>query len=373
MFVVALSAILRSSLRSVFVRTPFTEDCDDNLLKSWPMRALCLAIAFATALVAIPRTDALAEGAERVALLSLEIAGDAPPELRKQVQVAIAKGLETGGPVIGLEDARRGLAGEPELIGCFSSDCLERIGDRIAASRFVRAVLTASGAHYELELQLLQVGGEERLVNSVTTSCAVCTIADLNERSRDAAEKLLVVDATRFTAVTIASIPHGAIVSIDGLEAGSSPVETELEPGQHRVSARKEGYANTAKTIVVLAGTKDAQRFELPMVASVGASTTQARDYGYLKWGTVAASGTLLILGTTLVVLDDNPACDSSTQQCKFVRQTMLGGVLSIAGSVAAGAAAGWMFWSESNSGRNERATLSIVPGGASAGMAFDF
>ncbi len=337
------------------------------------MRALCLAIAFATALVAMPSTHALAEDAESIALLSLEIAGDAPPELRKQVQVAIAKGLETGGPVIGLEGVRRGLAGEPELIGCFSSDCLERIGDRISATYFVRAVLTASGAHYELELQLLQVGGSERLVNSVTTSCAVCTIADLNERSKDAAAQLLVVDATKLAAVTIVSIPDGAVVSIDGLEAGTSPIETELEPGRHRVSAHKEGYTNTAKTIVVLAGANDSQRFELPMVAPIGVSTTQAGDYGYLKWGAVAASGTLLILGTALVILDDNPACDSSTQQCKFVRQTMLGGVLSIAGSVAAGAAAGWMFWSESSTGRNERATLSIVPGGASAGMAFDF
>lgn len=337
------------------------------------MRALCLAVALAMALATGSSTHAWADDHETIALLSLEISGDAPPELRQQVQAHIAKGLAQSHTVIGLDETQKTLATSPELIGCFSSECLERIGEALSIRRFVRAVLVASGAHYELKLDLMQTGSEELLLNSVTTSCSICTISDLNERTQDAASQLLVLDAEKLMEVTIASIPDGAVISIDGLEAGTSPVETELAPGPHRVRAAMEGYVTSAKTIEVLAAATTGQRFELPLVEPLVASTSAPPDYGYWKWGSVAASGVLLVLGTTLIVIDDDPTCDSSTEQCPFLRQTMLGGVLSISGSVLTGAAAGWMFWDESRESRKRRTSLSLIPGGATAGMAFEF
>jgi hypothetical protein len=139
------------------------------------------------------------------------------------------------------------------------------------------------------------------------------------------------------------------------------------------VSAVKDGYAQSAKTIEVQAGASDNQRFELPMVAPLGGMSTQTRDFGRIKWGTVAASGVLLVLGTTLIIIDDEPTCGSTTEQCQYFRQTMVGGVLSVTGAVLGGAAAGWMFWSDSKSRRRERPTLQLTPGGGTAGMAFDF
>ncbi len=349
--------------------SPSAKIAIDNLLKLLSMRALCLAVLLAAAVVAGAGTHAHAEEADGIALLALEISGDAPRELQTQVQLAIVTGLREGHTVMDLKETHAALDGSSDLIGCFTSDCLERISDSIGVTRFVRAVLTTSGAHYELKLQLLHVG-DKRLLNSTMTSCAVCTIADLTERTTNAARQLLIFESNELVTVTIASSPDGAIVSIDGLEAGKSPVVADLEPGPHRVSAVRDGYATTAKTIKVVAGGEDARTFELALTKPIGDSAGERPNYGYLKWGSVAASGTLLVLGTTLIVIDNNPTCGSSTGQCKFLRQTMLGGVVSIVGSVAAGAAAGWMFWSDS---RRERPTLSIGPSGASAGIAFDF
>ncbi|MCP4448182.1 MAG: PEGA domain-containing protein [Myxococcales bacterium] len=197
----------------------------DNLLEFAPTRTLSLAIGFVVALLAGSVPDAAAEE-ETIALLSLEISGDAPPpELREQVQVHIAKGLATGRKLLGLAQTREALVGSPELLGCFSSECLERIGDALSIRCFARAVLVASGAHYELKLDL------------------------------------------------------------DGLEAGMGPVETELEAGQHRESASKEGYATSARTIEVLSGADGEQRFELPMVKPIGDAHYESRNYGNWKWG----------------------------------------------------------------------------------------
>ncbi|MCP4448181.1 MAG: hypothetical protein GY811_23015 [Myxococcales bacterium] len=59
--------------------------------------------------------------------------------------------------------------------------------------------------------------------------------------------------------------------------------------------------------------------------------------------------------------------------QCKFLRKTMHGGVLSLAGSALAGAATGWVFGGEFNGRGGERPVVQLLPGGGITGMAFDF
>jgi len=339
------------------------------------MRVLGLVFAISVAFYLVAGGRADAQDKESIAIISLEISGDAPPELRQQVQAHIAEGLAATFTVVGLDETRDKLRASPELIGCFSSDCLLRIGDTLSVELFVRAVLVANGAHYDLSLELLRTGQDPMLQNSVTASCSICTIEDLNERSVDAARRLLIVDAKKRMRVTVASIPGGAIISVDGLEAGTSPIEIELEPGSHDVSAVLPGYATSVKSIEVRSGTDKDQRFELPLVQPVTAAshTPRAPRFRRLKWGTAAASGALLILGTTLIVIDNNPTCDDSSQQCKYVRDTMLSGVLSLSGAVLSGAAAGWMFWSDAGTTRLERPIVQITRHGASAGVAFDF
>jgi hypothetical protein len=273
--------------------------------------------------------------------------------------------------VTNLEQTLAVLKDTPELIGCSSSDCLERISVLLDAKRFVRAVVTASGANYELKLELLTASEEQTVLNSVADACAVCTISELNTLAADAARKLLLPNTDQLLSVRIATDPPGASIVIDGVEAGESPLDTKLKIGLHKVTATMNGRTGSEQTIEVQADGSDQQRFELllPQIIMV----TKPENYGVLKWGTLGASGALLALGTVLVVIDGNASCDSPGESCPELRDTMTGGIISLSGSVLMGAATGWMFWRESTTRGEKNLSVQATKGGAMGGFSFAF
>ena len=102
--------------------------------------ALCLC------LVALA-TPALAGERPRVALLELQIEGDAPPEVRAELEKNLAGGLYLAGfEVVRLAEVQKKLRAAPELAGCTSTNCLERIGSLVNARRFARAINASNKA-----------------------------------------------------------------------------------------------------------------------------------------------------------------------------------------------------------------------------------
>jgi hypothetical protein len=198
---------------------------------------------------------AWAQDEDTIAVIDVEIAGDGAPELRQPIQQAISKALtDTGLKVTNLPTTLKAIKNVPELIGCSSTTCLERIYELVPTHRFVRAVITASGATYMIRLELLSPLDEESVVNTVEESCEVCTLADLNEVTATATNKLLGPDTgTKDLPVRIATDPPGALISVDDVDVGNSPVDTTLTLGPHRVVAELKGHANSEKTIEVLA------------------------------------------------------------------------------------------------------------------------
>lgn len=288
------------------------------------MQAPLVAVAtFALAcLVAVPSVHA---DSSSIAVLPIAVRGEAPEVLLNTLQASLVNTLRTASKVASVEDTKVALASEKDLAGCFSTDCLARIGDLLSVSRFVRPELTIRGASYELRLQLLDIGANDRLQNTVTIDCAVCTISDLTAKSSKAAERLLRAPRAKRTKPAPSARP--------------TPAATEPEPA--------------------------------PMAGNTQAATktTQSGTPRALAWGAVGAAAAFLALGTTLIIIDDTGACDSPTAQCKYHYSTMSGGVFSIAAGLASGVAAGWLFGRNSNA----QSTLSIVNGGAMGGLAFHF
>ncbi len=330
------------------------------------MRIRCLGLVFLTLILATPFASH-ADEREQVALLSVEIADEDVSAVHTELEVHIARGLANRVNVLGLKQVQRELGKQPN---CFSQECLVRIGEALSVHRFVRAHITVRGAHYDLKLELFQIGDEPFLQNTLTITCAVCTIAELGERSMDAAQRLLLVDNTSSQRVTISSIPDGGVISIDGLEAGLSPVVAELVPGPHQLRARKEGYSVNTQTVEVKADIGETQIFELPLRAL--APPRDSADYGYWKWASAAGAGILLAVGTTLVVMDGDPTC-SGEGRCASSHDTMVPGIATLSGGLLAGAAAAWMFWDDSKNTTEPRAALQFIPGGATAGIALGF
>src|SRR5262245_55277611 len=68
----------------------------------------------------------------RVAILDMEIQGDAPPELRDQLDKSLTGGLFAGGfEVVSRDVVRQKLRTSPELVGCTTTTCLEQVGQLV--------------------------------------------------------------------------------------------------------------------------------------------------------------------------------------------------------------------------------------------------
>src|SRR5690606_1389230 len=70
------------------------------------------------------------------------------------------------------------------------------------------------------------------------------------------AEQRLAESRAQVGAVTVAASAVGAEVLVDGQVVGRAPLEGELfvEPGEHQVEARLQGYAPTSQTVRVAKG-----------------------------------------------------------------------------------------------------------------------
>ncbi len=333
------------------------------------MRALLFA-----AMIALPLLTSSSASAEKrdkkalkVAVIAVEISGDGAPELRQVMQGHIKSGLRTtGARVIGLEQTLRHLKSKPELIGCTSSACLERIEEITSSKQFVRARITANGTNYELQLQLFDSKTEGGALRTIDESCDVCTVSELGELLAKSSTKLLLPEEVQLYSVRISTNPGGARITIDGANAGSSPVDTTLSVGLHSVSASLGGLRDAQSNIVVKSSS-DLQPFALalsPIVIVQSDLDKGAVDYGLWKWGAALGSGGLLVLGGVLISRDGD--VESMGQRTGETQNTLAGGIASVSGGLLLGAVAGWMFWREHKSPKTPKSlSLKLSADGA--------
>lgn len=326
-------------------------------------------IAASLATTATARAD---EGT--VAILGLELTGDAAPELAPQLLRSLRGGLSTvGAKVVSLDDVQSALERHIELAGCVSTTCLRRLGELVKAQRFVRARVEATGAEYLLDIELLSPNAEDGVVRRLEKACTICTITELNELTSQAAHELLAA-RDEAVSVVIATTPAGAALEIDGKKVGRTPWRGSLATGSHAVVARAEGRAIVERTIEVAGGSATPREYELvlpDLARPVSGPEEPAGRFGAWKWVTAGGSLVLIAGGVTAVAIDSRKTCDDAT--CPEQYRTLLGGAITIAVGVGLGAVSGTMFWDDAQA-RN-RPSLSVAPtrGGAVAGMSFQF
>jgi hypothetical protein len=327
------------------------------------MPRLLLAIALVAALA-----PATAEARpKKVALVALEISGDGAPELRPQLAESIAAGLARADvATVELDTVQEALAPSPELIGCFSSTCLERIGERVGADGFVRGRVGADGADYNVELELYDRG---RLVHRLELPCAVCTIGELNQLALELSTRLVAEASDAPVQVVVRTEPAGAELTIDGLARGPEPFEGTLPRGPHFVVAEIKGVGVVKRRIEVT----EASGAEPIVISFPGASSGLSADaahpgmrsLGTVKWITGGVAVAALGLGATLLVLDGRESCNGNGRTCPEIYDTALPGWVAIGVGGAAAVAAGWMFYADRPARR--QIAVTPTPGGAAA------
>jgi hypothetical protein len=339
--------------------------------------ATVLLLAAAICAAAPAWADRVREGT--VAIVALEITGDGPPELRAQMERSLAGGLAAAGlRVVALDAVLKALAPTPELIGCSSTTCLGRIGEKLGADFFVRAVVDATGSAYTLELELLSASVEGAVVHRVERSCPVCTIRELDDVVSAAAGDLAALPGGEPVPIRIATTPPGAALRVDGEPVGLSPYEGMVAPGPHVITATLDGHGRAERSVTVTDDEGSARSFELPLAptsASIDDGGSRRRPYRTWKWITAGAAGAAVVGGVALMAMDGRGSCakeDPGQTQCRQEYDTLVGGMIAVAAGAALGGTSYWMFRADA---REPSITVGAAPtrGGAVGAISLRF
>jgi hypothetical protein len=319
-----------------------------------------------------------AEKRPRVAILELNITGDAEPEVRIQLDKSLSGGLYAAGfDVVPRADVTAKLRKTPQLVGCVTTTCLEQLENIVGATEnivgateFVRARVDTSGASYAIELELLGAASPDGIIGRAEASCPVCTLGEVNDAMSRAALKLRERDTK--VSVRVVSEPTGATIALGETLLGVTPLEVKLPRGTHTLRATLPGYDPSEQTLDVSDG--KGREVSLRLVAPPGKQPdvvpplvpVEKRSYRVLKWATAGAALASLVAGVVLISLDGDPTtCDVPGAPCREVWSTMGAGVgLTLVG-VGLGVTAGWMFLQD--------ARVTPVPGGAVVGALLRF
>jgi hypothetical protein len=322
--------------------------------------------------------DAVAAGADekpRVAILDLTIEGDAPPELRAQLDKSLAGGLASAGyGIVARDEVAKKLKSSPQLVGCVTTTCLARVGDVVKATRFIRARVEANGAAYTIDLELLGADGADALVKHVSKSCPVCTIAEANDAMSKGAVELFAAgpampDKPPPRQITVETDPPGCAIELDGVHVdGVTPMQlTIATPGDHTLRATMDGRQPVEQK---LAPDAMGAKLSLPPVTVVKSPPpppASSSRWGAWKW--VAAGVGVAALGAGIALVAINDKCTDSV--CMNLYSTGGGGAALIVVGVAASAAAVYFFATD----RPHNVEAAVVPtkGGAAAWLGVRF
>jgi hypothetical protein len=300
----------------------------------------------------------------RVAVLSIELEGDAEPEAVAQLYRSLAGGLYAAGwDVVEREQVQGRLRAARELVGCVTTTCLERLSAALSARRFVRASVNANGAAFTIELELYaaDVAGP---IARIEKACAPCTLDEANDLMSEAAAELKdagpkpVADQKPRgdkVPVRVTSEPAGAVISVDGKATGTAPVEIEVYPGLHTFSAELPGHSPARQEQEIDAAS------DVLLTLSPGASPSPSplrpaeRDFGprFTMWKWAAAGAGVAAVGTGIYLLTidgDGIDCPPGPGACPEAYETTTSGFGLIVVGAALGAGATWMWMDDAKS-----------------------
>lgn len=317
--------------------------------------------------------QASAPSADVWAVASVEIAGDADPQLRPQIAAAVMRGLDRAGVGhVESDVVAQALRARPELVGCMTTTCLDKLASMVGAARFVTARVETAGAAYSVELTTLTTDGPAARKKA---SCEVCTMSELGDLIT-AKTAALVTSPSGAVAVTFATRPDGAQVAVvppgqPGAlqQVVKTPQSISLAPGTYQVEVKLAGYAVLRQTITVT-DSDEPQTFELAL--SRGTSDGGARPrFALLKW--IAAGTSAVALGGAIGAFarDGDDAC--GTPPCPKRYESSAEAFAFTGLAVIAGGAAGWMFWHDAHAGRSAQVAVLPTTAGVRAALSLSF
>lgn len=242
------------------------------------------------------------------------------------------------------------------LIDCFVIEdlgCARKVvEDKATAPNlvFAKAELTETSGSRDLTIVAYWFERDMEAI-AIRRSCEACT----DDKLRTTANELMTALAGKGRAevgqITLTSTPAGARVVIDGREVGVTPMTYSLPTGNHEVEVRHPSGA-TSRSVAIKTG----EMAEVDVVLEGPKRPSRAVPYGVLAGG-----GALVLLGATLVAIDE----DDTGEKYEYRDSAPWGVAIGVAGLAAVGAGA-WLLMRGGSSEASPQ--VGFVPGGATVG-----
>jgi hypothetical protein len=296
-----------------------------------------------TVVLAFGLTARLAQAAPRVAVLPMEFEGRVPEVSRVSLNERLVEGLAGAGFEVSAGDVlKEALSGGPDPDRCHAPACYKQIASKLGLEFLVIAQLKIKERNYDLKLQLVNRDGKPAA--EARDACDLCGMQEVGEKLDKLATSLMshAVRRNDPARLTVQSQPMGAQVTIDGRDAGETPVSLELAAGAHEVAFAATGYAASRKKVTLDAGVRGLVSVDLmPLPADAGVIKAHgpARELGVLSIGlglAAAASGIAVLLVADHKPIDcpDVKGLPSPDRQC-YRNARLPAGILIGAGGSA--------------------------------------
>ena len=245
--------------------------------------------------------SALAPAGEgsKLAILPLQVEGGLGSSDQAELMKALVAGLERGSfSIVGPDQV---LAADGRAASCDNAGCYKSIAAATGAAYVVRAAVTVRDRDYSVKVEL--VGADGKRMAQTEDGCEICGVVDASGLLDSAAATLrLKLDALSKgpSALKLTSDPIGAIVTIDGEIAGTTPFEQPVVPGKHLIRVSQTGFISIEREVTFVEGVNEDLNFSLEKLPS----RLPGRRWGYvsLGFGIVALAG-----GIGFAILDDRP------------------------------------------------------------------
>lgn len=259
----------------------------------------------------------------------------------------LRKSLDAHAQLVAAEKTAKALEKVAKEGRCETDQCLARLAAETGARFALDPHIVNQDEIYTVSLVLW-----DNALNTRTTAKKVCELCAAEEVDRtievavgelkDALAKPAPASAAAEPAadgkvpVEVVTEPEGVTVSVDGEEAGQTPIVLRLELGSHELVFQKEGYAKVNRTIQAL-GSPISLNVQMEKVAVEAtpppvepppepavAATVEPFPYTATAWGMLIGGVALGGVGTWLVYLDGEVTCDDGRgrTQCPNVYNT---------------------------------------------------
>jgi hypothetical protein len=235
----------------------------------------------------------------KLAILPLRVDGTLSESDQAELTKALIAGLQRGNfTVVPPEQV---VAAEGSATSCDGPTCIKNVAAKTGSAYVVRVVVVVKDRDYTIQAELLAADGN-RLAET-GDGCEICGVVDASGLIDSAAATLrLKLDALSKgpAAVKLTSDPRGAIVTIDGQIAGTTPLDRPVVAGKHLIRVDMDGYISIERQVTFVEGVNEDLAFTLEKLPS----RLPGRRWGFVSLGVgVVALGGAIGFG----FLDEKP------------------------------------------------------------------